>query len=108
MSLEHDDAENPGDDGKPRERSDPRCSAPHAAFAWAPDCSSRSGSDLNAVFDLLHPVHIECVGRRSVDDGAGRDVEPEPWHWHMIVVPVSRPADSGQACSAQVQRSSNA
>ena len=30
----------------------------------------------------------------------------EPWHWHMMVVPVSSPADSGQASC--VQRSSKA
>ena len=32
----------------------------------------------------------------------------EPWHWHISVVPVSRPPDSGHDRSAQVQRSSNA
>ena len=32
----------------------------------------------------------------------------EPWHWHMSVMPVRRPPDSGHARSAQVQRSSNA
>ena len=32
----------------------------------------------------------------------------EPWHWHMIVVPVSSPPDRGHAWPAQVQRSSNA
>jgi hypothetical protein len=28
----------------------------------------------------------------------------EPWHWHMIVVPVSRLPDNGHTSSAHVQR----
>ena len=50
---------------------------------------------------------------------SGRDAGPrttapvvtsnsEPWHWHMIVVPVSSPPDSGHELATQVQRSSNA
>src|SRR5262249_9400322 len=30
----------------------------------------------------------------------------EPWHWHIIALSVSRPAESGHAWSLQVQRSS--
>jgi hypothetical protein len=70
--------------------------------------SSRSVSDLDAVFDLLNLVEVNCLGRRPVDHGTGRVSNREPWHWHMTVVPVSRPPDSGRAASAQVQRSSNA
>lgn len=32
----------------------------------------------------------------------------EPWHWHMIVVPFSKPPESGHDASEQVQRSSKA
>jgi hypothetical protein len=32
----------------------------------------------------------------------------EPWHWHMITVPVSRPPESGHLTSVHVQKSSNA
>src|SRR5216684_7978197 len=30
----------------------------------------------------------------------------EPWHWHMIVVPVSRPPESGHTWSVQVHNAS--
>jgi hypothetical protein len=30
----------------------------------------------------------------------------EPWHWHMIVVPVSGPPESGHAWSVQVHNAS--
>jgi hypothetical protein len=32
----------------------------------------------------------------------------EPWHWHMMVVPASRPPESGHPSLVQVQMSSNA
>src|SRR5262249_40678851 len=34
-----------------------------------------SGPDFNAAFNLLHLVHVECLGRRTIDHRSGCDVE---------------------------------
>jgi hypothetical protein len=64
--------------------------------------------DAEAAVGDLHLVHVERPGRRAADRGAGGHVNSEPWHWHIIVVPVSKPPDSGHEAPGQVQRSSNA
>jgi len=63
---------------------------------------------VNAAFDLLDLVHVEWLVAGPLITAPVDMSNREPWHWHMIVVPVSRPPESGQASSVQVQRSSNA
>ena len=64
--------------------------------------------DLDAAVNLLHLVDVSASVAGPLTTAPLMMSKREPWHWHMSVVPVSRPPDSGQARSAQVQRSSNA
>jgi len=79
-----------------------------------------SGSRTASIYDAAFVADYGVVRRyprairRWVGSGALAIGAPvvmsnrEPWHWHRIVVPTRRPPESGQAGSAQVQRSSNA
>jgi hypothetical protein len=73
---------------------------------WAGE--RRGESDLNAAFDLLHLVHVECLGCRAVDYGSGEDVEPRAVALAHDRRPREQPPESGHASLALLQRSSKA
>jgi hypothetical protein len=45
---------------------------------------------VNAAFDLLDLVHVEWLVAGPLITAPVDMSNREPWHWHMIVVPVSR------------------
>ena len=71
--AQHDHAEDPGDDAKPRERSDPRCRALPAAAARAPDQADQRRADVAAEHPRDHRIErrgaVGILGRQRLDVG---------------------------------------